>query len=276
MNAETIAAPVRRAGQVLAELQGAEQDADVDDALAPAVEDRVHERAELADLVGRPCQRAVEQVEDAAEHDQEAGEDPRLDARRDAATQAMRKPMTVSALGDRPSRPRPTAIGVMRPRTRARVSGETSEPLTRRPGRPRAGGVVEAERPRLAARERLERLGDDGVDGLAALPARRHEPDLPQLAEVPRHERLRQPDVLDELAARSPGPPPGGGRSAGGWRPRGPCGPAHLAQVVGDVDDGRDRAADSGARWGTRVTGDLQASGWATPSDQRRVHINGD
>ena len=54
-----------------------------------------------------------------------------------AATQAMRKPMTVSALGDRPSRPRPTAIGVMRPRTRARVSGETSDPLTRRPARRR-------------------------------------------------------------------------------------------------------------------------------------------
>ena len=107
--------------------------------------------------------------------------------------------MTVSALGDSPSRPSPTAIGVIRPRTLARVSGETSEPLTRPPAARRAG-IVEAEGPRLPRGERLERLGDDGVDRLAALPPRRHEPDLAQLAQVPRHERLGQPDLLDELA----------------------------------------------------------------------------
>ena len=117
-----------------------------------------------------------------------------------AATQAIRKPMIVSALGESPSLPSPTAMGVIKPRTRARVSGETSDPLTRRPGRSRR--LVEAERPGLPAGVRLERLGDDGVDRLASLSPRRHEPDLAQLPQVPRHERLGQPDVLDELRHR--------------------------------------------------------------------------
>ena len=84
--------------------------------------------------------------------------------------------MSVSALGVRPSLPSATAIGVTRPRTRARVSGETSEPLTRRRSRPASWRPSRRDRspdpaPRVRDGERLERLGIDGVDGLAALRA---------------------------------------------------------------------------------------------------------
>ena len=48
-------------------------DAEVDDGLTPPVEDGVHEGPEPADLAGRPGERAVEHVEDAAdEHDDTA------------------------------------------------------------------------------------------------------------------------------------------------------------------------------------------------------------
>ena len=53
-------------------------DADVHDDLAPAVEDAVHERAERADLAGRPGERAVEHVEDAADEDDDAADEPLL------------------------------------------------------------------------------------------------------------------------------------------------------------------------------------------------------
>ncbi len=65
--------------------QRADDDAEVDDGLAPAVEDRVHERAELADLAGRPGQRAVEHVEDAADEDDDAADEPQLGAEEDGA-----------------------------------------------------------------------------------------------------------------------------------------------------------------------------------------------
>ena len=83
---------------------------------------------------------AVEHVEDAAEDDQQAGDEPGLGAReRSAAMQAIPKPIRVRPLGVRPSRARPRPMGSARPRTRVRRSGETNEPLTRRPARRRAG-----------------------------------------------------------------------------------------------------------------------------------------
>ena len=54
------------------------RDAEVDDHLAGAVEDRVHERAEVADPAGRPGERAVEHVEDAAQEDDDAAGEPEL------------------------------------------------------------------------------------------------------------------------------------------------------------------------------------------------------
>ena len=53
-------------------------DADVHDDLAGAVEDAVHERAEGAGLAGRPGERAVEHVEDAADEDDQAADEPQL------------------------------------------------------------------------------------------------------------------------------------------------------------------------------------------------------
>ncbi len=111
--------------------------------------------------------------------------------------------MTVRALGVEAERGRaPTAIGVIRPRTLARSLGRDERAAHETAPCAGAGGLVEAERPRLAAGEHRERLGDDGVDGLAALPPRGDEPDLAQLAQVPRDERLGQPDVLDQLGDR--------------------------------------------------------------------------
>ena len=118
-----------------------------------------------------------------------------------AAMQAMPKPISVSAFGVRPTLPNASAIGVMRPRIFARVSGETSEPLTRRPG---AAGrsCAEPEDLGLAAREAGEGLRLDRVDRLAPVSLRRDEADLAQLAQVPGDQRLRQADVLDQLRDR--------------------------------------------------------------------------
>ena len=190
-----------------------------------------------------------------------------------AATQAIRKPMIVSALGDRPSLPSPTAMGVIRPRTRARVSGETSDPLTRRPG-PRAPTSSRPSARACRRGERLERLGDDGVDRLASLPPRRHEPDLAQLAQVPRHERLGQPDVLDEL--RHGGRPVG--QAADDPQPVG-VGEhlvelAQLTQVVGDVDDRGEGAADSGAGGGHGVRRPAGVWGRFDAVGSTAIHIN--
>ena len=66
--------PLRDAGDA----GSARDDAEVDDRLAPAIEDGVHERAELADLARRPGERAVEHVEDAAEEDDDAADEPEL------------------------------------------------------------------------------------------------------------------------------------------------------------------------------------------------------
>ena len=104
------------------------------------VEDRVEERAEPADLVRGPGEGAVEQVEDAADDDEQSGQRPRPAARpRSRRRPEIPKPMTVSALGVRPSRPKARAIGNARPRTRARSAGVIDRAASR--GRPVAGWV---------------------------------------------------------------------------------------------------------------------------------------
>ena len=98
-------------------------------------------------------------------------------------------------------------------------------------------------------------------------------PDLAQLAQVPRHERLRQPDRLDEL---------GDGRRALREDAADPQAvhvrerlvePPQLAQVVGLDDDVRDRAADAGGGGGHGV-GRASDTGTA-PLGSTAVYING-
>ena len=55
-----------------------DDDADEDDPLAPAIEDRVHERAEPARIAGGARERAVEHVEDATEQDDKPPRQPEL------------------------------------------------------------------------------------------------------------------------------------------------------------------------------------------------------
>src|SRR5262245_3280241 len=57
------------------------RDSDVDHALAPAVEHRVHERPEPIDAPGRPREGAVEQIERATEEHEHASEEPHLTGR---------------------------------------------------------------------------------------------------------------------------------------------------------------------------------------------------
>ena len=108
-----------RAG-VEAGRHAAGRDADVDDALAGPVEDRVHEGAELRRLAGRPRERAVEQVEDAA--DDQRGRPATSQACMPAATAAtiaIPKPISVRGSGVRPSRPKRDARSAWRGRGRA-------------------------------------------------------------------------------------------------------------------------------------------------------------
>ena len=81
MNAAPIAAAARSGAVGDADGLQAGDDADVDDDLAPAVEDAVHERPELADLAGRAGERAVEHVEDAADEHDDAADEPQLQSR---------------------------------------------------------------------------------------------------------------------------------------------------------------------------------------------------
>src|SRR4029077_5514008 len=62
-----------------------DDDADVDDHLAPAIEDRVHEGPERADLAGRPRERAIEHVERAADEDDDPADEPLLGPDEDGA-----------------------------------------------------------------------------------------------------------------------------------------------------------------------------------------------
>ena len=90
-------------------------DAEVDDDLAPPIEDGVQERTESADLAGRSGEGAVEHVEDAADEDDDPAQRPALPGDEQGAAVVMPKPMSVSASGVRPSRPMARAIGSRRP-----------------------------------------------------------------------------------------------------------------------------------------------------------------
>jgi hypothetical protein len=62
-----------------------------------------------------------------------------------------------------------------------------------------AGRDGQAEDLRLARAERLEGFRKQPAEGLAAAPSGHDQPGGAEPAHVPRHERLRQPDLRDEL-----------------------------------------------------------------------------
>jgi hypothetical protein len=117
-------------------------------------------------------------------------------------------------------------------------------------GRPAGRRAVEPEDRALVIGERRERLRPDRADRLPPDAARLDEAGRPQLPEVPRDERLGEPDVLDQLGYRrlgarepldDPEPVDVGQRLVD---------EAQLAQLVGLVDDRRQRRADSGGGGG--------------------------
>ena len=149
--------------EVEAGVDAAPGDADVDDALAPAVEDRVHERAELRRLAGRPGEGAVEEVEDAAEDDEDAGEDPDLGGRDDRGDDRDPEADQRQRVRGQPDRPMASAIGVAMPRTRVRRLGRDE----RSRGGLLAAAPAAPARPRTAAwraANAVEGLGHEPAD----------------------------------------------------------------------------------------------------------------
>jgi len=120
-------------------------DAHVDDALAPPVEHRVHERPQPADPARRPRERAVEQVEHAAEDHQQPGGEPPLGPGRDRGDAGDAEAIRVGHSATKPSRAlSPSATGVIQPaHPGPGLRGDEREPLT---GRSRAR-VARARRP---------------------------------------------------------------------------------------------------------------------------------
>ena len=219
----------------------ADGDTDVDDRLAGPVEGGVEERAEPGGAARGAGERAVEQVEDAEGEDEDARQEPGLRGRRRPRRRTSRGSRSaVSAFGVRPRRPRPRAIGVARSRTRARMrrrdegAGHEAVLLP----------VLDPEDAPLVLGEGAEGLRQEAGHGLAADSPRLDEPRDPEATEVPRHERLAQPDPFDEL---------GHGRLALGEALHDPkavhvgerlVDEAQRAEVLGLVDDGRDGRAD--------------------------------
>ncbi len=92
-----------------------------------------------------------------------------------------------------------------------------------------------------------ERAVVEGAEGLATAPAGRDEPGRAQPAEVPAHERLREPDMADEVRdARRPGREALDDPQAVDVRER-TVEQADAPQVVRLVDDRGDRGTDAGA-----------------------------
>ena len=186
-----------------------------------------------------------------------------------AAMIAMPKPIRVRALGVRPTLPIATAIGVAMPRTRARRFGRDErahEAACSRPRRRRGRGW-----PRLARGELLERLGDEAVDGLAAAGAapRRARPRGAARGATRRAAATARPGSMSSVTVAS-----ASARRAHDAEPvhvgEGLVDEPQLAQLVGLVDDGRDRAADAGRGGGHGEVG-LRSGTVASTT----VYING-
>ena len=182
-----------------------------------------------------------------------------------AARIAIPKPIRVSAFGVRPSlaegegdRDGDAADAGPRLRADHRAAHEAARSRSPARGDPEDGG--------LAALELGERLRAEPTDRLAADPPGRDEPGGAQPPDVPRDERLRQPDRSRRARRRSPRP----------WArtrtirrrftsARALWTSAQLAQLVRLEDGVGDRAADAGAG---------RDSGSGAPSVERR-RING-
>lgn len=90
-------------------------------------------------------------------------------------------------------------------------------------------------------------MREEAADGFAADPPGLDETGSAEPADVPRHERLRQPDVVDEL----------GDAGLGVSEPLHDAQPVHVgeglvegaqrAELLRLVDDGRDRTANAGS-----------------------------
>ena len=170
------------------------------------------------------------------------------------------KPISVSPFGVRPTRPIASAIGsktfLIRPR-------DSLEMVICSPCHAKDGA--------FAGGELLERFLAEAADRLAALPPGHHDAGRSEATQMPRHERLAEADMGDQL---------GDGRLALGETPDDPqpvdvghdlVERTQLAQVLGLGDGGGDGAADSGGRRGQGVD-----SGWggAIAVTSTTIYIN--
>ena len=236
-----MAAPARIGLRVKPASSPADDDADVDDHLAPPIEDRVHERPELADLAGRAGERPVEHVEGATdEHDDAADRASCSRADEDRAGDGDGEPDQGQDVRRQAERgPSPRAIGSKMPLTRERVSFEMVI-AWHWLAMPRIARSRSATSPKASGTKAHDRLATDaaGVD----------EAGDTQALEVVADERLAQADVGDELGdagltvreASDDAQPihVGEGLVEG----------AQLAQVVGLEDDRGDGRAEPGGR----------------------------
>ena len=188
---------------------------------------------------GRACRRTGRRCRRRGRGRRRASQDWLAAAK--AATQVPTKPISVSAFGVRPSRPRRGRDRASPGRGRARASparheGAGHEAVCSRCSMPRTRRSCSAKARNASGRRRET----------VSRPTRRvwMRPATPEPAEVPRDERLAEPDPLDEL---------GDGRLALGEALDDPqavhvgerlVDDAQRAQVVGLVDDGRDGRAD--------------------------------
>ena len=156
---------------------------------------------------GRPGERAVEQVEDAADDHDDAGDQPALGAASDRGDDRDPEPEQRQGVRREAEPPEGEGDRLAEPRTRVRVSGLTSEPLTSGLA-PLRGALVggrcgrawqaEAEQGPLRASASSNASGRRRQN--VSRPLRRvSRARGPQPADVPADEGLGQPDLLDEL-----------------------------------------------------------------------------
>jgi hypothetical protein len=195
-------------------------DADVDDRLAPAIEDRIHEGAPRAGLARGPGERTVEHVEDAAAEHDETADEPPLGPEQDRSDDGVIRSRSVFEI-------------VM-----ASANDPEDGPLAR-------GDLVEG-------------LGPEADDDLASLALGRDKAGVAEPLDVMRDERLRKPDVVDEI----------GDRRVAVGQPPDDAEPVHVGerlvecpdapQVIRLVDERGDGAADPGGGW--RQSDDLHGT----------------